>query len=142
MAGDGIDYGYYKTGHGKHGNEQGITCLECHDPALMHVDGDARTYAADADNYQASYRLKSINGEARLDIPRAQTAATADQFRLCFSCHDSAPFLKWNNTNTNFRADVNDSCESLDQYLLVYPPAGSDQKEKFVNKHYFHLVKT
>jgi hypothetical protein len=108
----------------------------------MHVDGDARTYAAAADNYQAGYRLKSVDGEAPLDIPRAQTAATADQFRLCFSCHDSAPFLKWNNTNTNFRADVNDSCESLDQYLLVYPPAGSDQKEKFVNKHYYHLKYT
>jgi hypothetical protein len=107
----------------------------------MHVDGDARTYAAVDDNYQAGYRLKSVAGEAPLEIPRPQ-AATADQFRLCFTCHDSDPILTWNNVNTNFRADVNDSCESLDQYLVVYPPGGSDQKEKYVNKHYFHLPRT
>jgi len=61
IAGDDIDYGYYKTGHGKHGNEQAITCLACHDSTLMHVDGDARTYSAAADNYQAGYRLKLVD---------------------------------------------------------------------------------
>ena len=71
MAGDDIDYGYYKTGHGKHNNEQAITCLACHDPAFMHVDGVARTYTAAADNYQAGYRLKSVDGEAPLDVPRS-----------------------------------------------------------------------
>jgi hypothetical protein len=48
----------------------------------------------------------------------------AGQFRLCFSCHDSAPFLSSDNTDTNFRSDVNDSCETLD------PPA---------NSHWYHL---
>jgi hypothetical protein len=129
MAGDDIDYGYYKTGHGKHGNEQAITCLACHDPALTHVDGEARTYAAADDNYQAGYRLKLVDGEAPLEVPRPINVLTAEQFRLCFSCHDSTPFLNFDNTDTNFRSDVNDSCETLDPLLL------SDR----VNKHNFHL---
>jgi hypothetical protein len=52
-------YGYYMTGHGRH--QSGIiTCLACHDPAVEHVDGVARTYSPVADNYQAGYRLKSV----------------------------------------------------------------------------------
>jgi len=100
------DYGYYHTGHGKYGSE----CLACHDPSVTHVDGDARTYSAAADNYQAGYRLKSVGGQAPLVIPRPLTPVTADQFRQCFTCHDSAPFMNSDNMDTNFRADVDDSC--------------------------------
>jgi len=135
IAGDDMDYGYYKTGHGKHGYEQAITCLACHDPALMHVDGEARTYTAAANNYQAGYRLKSVDGEAPLDVPKSVShPPKAEDFRLCFSCHDSTPFLNFENTNTNFRSDVNDSCETLDP--LVKP---SSATKNFVNNHYFHL---
>jgi len=141
IAGNGVDYGYYKTGHGMHGNKKAITCLECHDRTLTHVDGEARTYDADADNYQAGYRLKSVDGEAPMDIPRTYPLPKfADQFRLCFSCHDSAAFSNWDNTSTNFRADVNDSCDPLDP--TVYPEAGSGQGARFVNKHFLHLAKT
>jgi len=112
MAGDDIYYGYYKTGHGKHGFGQAITCLACHDPDLMHVDGEARTYTAAADNYQAGYRLKLVDGQLPLDVPRVGFS-TVEQFRLCFTCHDSAPFMNAGNADTNFRADVNDSCEPL-----------------------------
>ena len=109
IVGDDIDYGYYKTGHGKYVSES-ITCLSCHDPDSEHVvDGVARTYSAAADNYQAGYRLKSVGGQAPLVIPRPATPVTADQFRQCFSCHDSAPFMNFVNTDTNFRADVDDN---------------------------------
>jgi len=131
IAGDDSDYGYYKTGHGKHDYEQAITCLACHDPAFMHVDGVARTYTAAADNYQAGYRLKSVDGQAPMEIPRTwdrwqPSDIDAGQFRLCFSCHDSAPFMNSDNTDTNFRTDVDhdDSCVNLD------PPA---------NRHWYHL---
>jgi hypothetical protein len=127
MAGNDTDYGYYITGHGKHGNQQAISCLSCHDTTLVHVDGEARTYTAAADNYQAGYRLTSIDGAAPMDIPRTGGAMNSGQFRLCFSCHDSTPFLTMDNTDTNFRADVNDRCEVLD-------PAGG-----LVNKHWLHL---
>jgi len=65
-----VDYGYYKTGHGKHVSES-ITCLACHDPDSEHVvDGVARTYSAAADNYQAGYRLKSVGGQVPLEMCR------------------------------------------------------------------------
>ena len=128
MAGDDIDYGYYKTGHGKHNNEQAITCFACHDPAVMHVDGVARTYSAAADNYQAGYRLKLVDGQPPLDVPRSGNKSV-EQFRLCFSCHDSAPYMNFDNTDTNFRADVDDSCDDLNHLVL------GDK----VNKHNYHL---
>ncbi len=104
-----VDYGYYHTGHGKYVSES-ITCLACHDPDSEHVvDGVARTYSAASDNYQAGYRLKLVGGQAPLEIPRPLTAVTADQFRQCFSCHNSAPFMNSDNYNTNFRADVDDT---------------------------------
>jgi hypothetical protein len=120
--------GFYNTGHGRElGGLQEISCLVCHDAALVHVDGEARTYTAAADNYQAGYRLKSVDGQEPMDIPRSWAGWGAWQFRLCFSCHDSAPFVTRENTDTNFRSDVNNSCEPLD-------PATD-----WVNKHYYHL---
>jgi hypothetical protein len=111
-------------------SQQSITCLTCHDQAFTHTDGEPRTYTADAANYQAGYRLKSVDGEAPLDVPKSvHRPPKAEDFRLCFSCHDSGSFLNFDNTNTNFRSDVNDSCETLDPLL------SSDR----VNKHYFHL---
>jgi len=149
MAGDDDEYGFYKTGHGKHNNEQAITCLACHDPAVMHVDGVARTYSAAADNYQAGYRLKLVDGGVPLDVPRSGSLSV-EQFRLCFSCHVSAPFMNVNNsdctydgvpyscctgvdtgtcTDTNFRADVTDSGMILDELIAA----------NMVNKHKYHL---
>ncbi len=124
MAGDDIDYGYYKTGHGKHGSGK-ITCLYCHDSASTHVDGEARTYSAAADNYQAGYRLSLVNGEAPLVVPRPVSLLAADLFRQCFTCHDSAPFMNSDNEDTNFRADVHD-----DTGASLVPPA---------NRHWIHL---
>jgi hypothetical protein len=122
--------GFYNTGHGKHGNQQAVKCTNCHDSTFAHVDGDARTYnAVNLDNYQAGYRLKSVDGQEPMDIPRSWAGAGAWQYRLCFSCHDSAPFLTSSNTNTNFRSDVNNSCEPLDPLIASHN----------VNKHWYHL---
>jgi len=117
VAGDGSSYGFYVTGHK-------ISCLLCHDATQTHADGNARTYTAAADNYQAGYRLKAVDGQAPLDIPRSG-APSADQFRLCFICHSSEPFLSMGNTDTNFRKDVNDDCS----------PANPND----MNKHWYHL---
>ena len=84
----------------------------------------ARTYSAAADNYQAGYRLKLVDGQAPLDVPYSGVG-TVGHFRLCFTCHDSAPFMDEFNTDTNFRADIDDTGATLD------PPA---------NRHWYHLV--
>jgi hypothetical protein len=89
------------------------------------VDGVARTYSAGSNNYQAGYRLKSVGGQAPLEIPRTATLSV-DQFRQCFSCHNSAPFMDEFNTDTNFRADVTDLCVAFD------PPGPK-------NRHWEHL---
>jgi len=127
MAGNDAEYGYYITGHGKHGNQRAIACQDCHDTTLVHVDGNSRTYSAAADNYQAGYRLKSVDGQPPMDVPRTLRAPISETFRLCFSCHDSTPFLTRDNLETNFRSDVNNSCAVLD-------PATD-----LVNKHWYHL---
>jgi len=123
VAGDDVDYGFYLTGHGSSDNGA-VACLECHDATATHIDGTARTYTAAADNYQIGYRLKSVDGQEPLMIPRTG-GTTANQFRLCFSCHDSAPFLAVDNAETNFRKDVNDDCSPADP--------------NNVNKHWYHL---
>jgi hypothetical protein len=120
--------GYYNTGHGKHGNQQAILCSACHDTALAHVDGEPRTYSSTEENYQDGYRLKLVDGQEPMDIPRSWSMG-AWQFRLCFSCHDSAPFLTYSNTDTNFRSDVDNSCAPLDPLIQSHN----------VNKHYYHL---
>jgi hypothetical protein len=37
IIGDDANYGYYKTGHGKHNNEQAISCLACHDTPMRRM---------------------------------------------------------------------------------------------------------
>jgi hypothetical protein len=118
----GTGYGYYKTGHGlpviekypaSGGTISGadLSCGYCHDFTLKHIDGVARTYVYTAtegndDDYQHGYRLKSINGLAPMDMPRAdgcESGVEATDFRLCFSCHDSGPFTSASNYDTSFR---------------------------------------
>jgi len=113
IAGDNINYGFYLNGHGRSGAE--IVCLDCHDVNHNHIDGVARTYIAPdissaVDYYQPGYRLKSPGGESPMVIPyRAADpngpTISPDAFRLCFSCHDSTPFITKNYLSTNFRED-------------------------------------
>jgi hypothetical protein len=111
-----IQYGYYVNGHK-------INCHCCHNTAGAHIDGTARTYRAGLDNYQAGYRLNSVDvdGEAviPLEIPRAgcnwgENPRTGNDFALCLACHDkykllgdaygSEIFLQYP-LQTNFRND-------------------------------------
>jgi predicted CxxxxCH...CXXCH cytochrome family protein len=78
-------------------------------------------------NYQAGYRLKSVDGQAPMDIPRTIGSTTSDDFVLCFSCHDSTPFMTMDNTDTNFRSDVDKNCVPRD-------PSSSK-----INQHWYHL---
>ncbi|MEJ2202089.1 MAG: hypothetical protein P8X63_13900, partial [Desulfuromonadaceae bacterium] len=103
----GTGWGYYKTGHGLQNGiypastapAAQVECSGCHDYALAHIDGEQRTYAAASDNYQLGYRLKYA-----MDIPRSGQAT--DDFQLCFSCHDSGPYLTEADYRTNFRSST------------------------------------
>jgi hypothetical protein len=99
VAGDNVNYGYNVTGHGIYGNPS-ITCSGCHDASIAHIDGNARTYSSASNNYQSGYRL--AEGMA---IPRSSNQNVATAFNLCFTCHDSTPFLTETSSETNFIDD-------------------------------------
>lgn len=116
----GTGYGFYKTGHGLPSTETypssggivagaGVSCNDCHDYSLKHIDGAARTYNHTAalgalDDYRNGYRLKLINGQQPMLLPRPHSQTpTATAFRLCLSCHDGAPFLDSTSMDTNLR---------------------------------------
>lgn len=135
----GTGWGYYKTGHGvdaasTYPASGGITagagaaCDGCHDYSAAHIDGEPRTYSSGSDNYQAGYRLKSINGWPPMNIPRENgVPLDSDDFMLCFSsgCHDSNIYLNQPATTTGFRDDVGEGRDSGDT-----PP---------INAHEYHL---
>jgi len=107
----GTGYGYYATGHGVPSAQTipangydpgpGLECDDCHDNLLPHIDGDNQTYSSAANNFRVGYRLDTVDGQEPMTIPGVSTVA-ADH-RLCFSCHNSGPYLDNANTNTNFR---------------------------------------
>ncbi len=127
----GTGYGFYKTGHGlpstqvypwtaKTGSPlqqlgAGLACDACHDFSAKHIDGLARTYRTPGNSakYQAGYRLKSVDGNYPLTVPRNYSFGDGvdvhpEDFRLCLSCHDSQAFANVNPNGrfTNFRDDV------------------------------------
>jgi hypothetical protein len=122
-------WGFYKTGHGLAQGAYPATqapaankgCLDCHDSSKQHIDGEPRTYNAAADNYQAGYRLKDVNGGPPMDIPRSGNDAA--DFALCFECHDSAPYTVETNYTTNFRNGTT-GVNAHWYHLIGAPPAG------------------
>ncbi len=121
----GTGYGYYKTGHGLPSSETypasggvtagaGLSCGACHDLSLSHIDTLQRTFddgnssTTSPSVYRNGYRLKLIGGLEPMQIPLPQNTVplnNSDQFRLCYSCHDSGPFLSSSNMNTNLVTD-------------------------------------
>jgi len=99
VGGDDTSYGYFISGHGKYN----VTCTECHDPRLIHFDGYDNSYAGTG-NYREGFRLMQISGNNPMLIPRL-TAYNANQFRLCYSCHDESAVINRNPLLTNF-ADI------------------------------------
>lgn len=99
VAGDDIAYGYFVKGHGKYN----LSCTDCHNPTLIHIDSYARTYNATEPEdgprgYTQGYRLKEIGGQPPLDIPRTADY-DASQFALCYTCHNETKVLFSNFNN-------------------------------------------
>ncbi len=113
VAGDSTAYGYYYSGHGKN---LMVKCVNCHNPRLRHLDGNARTYTyadsianLDGTQYRTGYRLIQINGLEPMRIPLNDPLITqldSANFRLCLSCHN------WNSlidSTTSFSTNFNHS---------------------------------
>ncbi len=88
VSGNNIAYGYFISGHGKYD----VYCTDCHDPQLVHIDDYDWTYGTTLD-YTQGYRLKLINGNTPMVIPRNPSTYNANQFRLCYSCHDESALI-------------------------------------------------
>lgn len=110
----GKGYGYFITGHGLGKNNNypgsqesgaGLSCTDCHDVSLPHIDHIHRTYSAAKNNYQLGYRLQRVEGQEPMDIPRTWTDGVPDNaandnplqdwpdFALCFACHKRGEIL-------------------------------------------------
>jgi hypothetical protein len=112
-----IDYGFYVNGHKKN-------CLSCHDASSSHIDHEHRTYESESDNYQAGYRLKSVNGGEPMNIPRpgSDPIANWQDFALCFDCHSRDKLLGENYSDvdqTNFWHDDSSIANSHDFHLSM-----------------------
>src|SRR4030042_3925748 len=99
VAGNNIAYGYFIGGHGKFD----VFCTDCHDTTLVHLDNYAQSYDAEADEngsrgFQKGYRLKLIDSQLPMDIPRTASYA-ASQFALCYSCHNETKTIYSNFNN-------------------------------------------
>ncbi len=136
ITGDNLTYGYYFSGHGEK-----VSCTECHDPGLPHIDHEHRTYELDEDtgavnSYGYSYRLRGINGGLPLRIPREPPLGswdprTADDFRLCLSCHDMNKIMGYDSLDVTWTNFWNDPSQPDQDW--TYGSSG-------VNNHYYHLA--
>ena len=96
----GVGWGFFKTGHGTPSdtyipatgggkNGPGKACFNCHDPRGRHIDGNQRSFdcsdTCDADEYQASYRLKY---PMQVPLTDGYTTPSESNYQLCMSCHD------------------------------------------------------
>ena len=136
----GTGYGFYKTGHGLPSDETypasggvtdgaGLTCSDCHDFSSRHIDHDQRTFddgdlsTTDPSVYRLGYRLKLVGGLDPMQIPSpANSGNSSDRFRLCYSCHDSGPFINSADMNTNLvSSGVNYHAYHVARHTLQYP---------------------
>ena len=88
-------YGYNVNGHG----HEDVKCADCHDLAVSHLDGNARTFSASAspNNYRSGYRLNE-----NMSVPRTGQIHPA-AFRLCTNCHQ---YTDITGSTSNFRDDA------------------------------------
>lgn len=121
----GTGWGYYKTGHGLPADQtypskggffpprlvggsppRPMGCDACHDFTARHIDNVARTYGTQGltqGRYREGYRLKRVNGQEPLVIPRVATQNNDNSYRLCVQCHYSNVFYDSTDNNTNMR---------------------------------------
>jgi hypothetical protein len=120
----GTGWGFYKTGHGLPANQpypsQGgffppllvngatrpLGCGACHDFTAPHLDNVQRTYGTQGfaqGAYRQGYRLKLVNGQEPMVIPRLNSQNSDASYRLCVQCHYSNVFYDAADNNTNMR---------------------------------------
>jgi hypothetical protein len=147
VAGDGVTWGYFINGHGNHT----LSCTDCHDTTIVHLDGEPRTYTFDASYYSPAesgvayaegYRLLDVDGEVPLMIPanysitfsyNAQTMKD-NAFRLCFDCHISSQIFDdtpGDGIDSNFKASLPNPPRN---YSYAWG-SGAD-----VNEHVSHIM--
>lgn len=161
----GTGWGFYKTGHGLPSSQTypasggvsagaGKGCLDCHDATTSHIDGNARTFddgnssSTDPSVYRTGYRLKlvpagqgtgSSTQEPMLVPWPTSKSNSANNYRLCVTCHDSGPFTDAGNMNTNFKTKLGDTDPLLNRHeyhlgsnntALRYSPDWSRTKEE------------
>jgi cytochrome c553 len=117
VIGNDVDYGFYVTGHN-------MACTACHDASENHIDHFHRTYASAADNYQAGYRLKSVDGGEPMNIPRpsGNPIDNWQDFALCFDCHSRVAVLGTSQSDvsgTNFWDDDGSIRNSHNYHLAI-----------------------
>lgn len=150
IIGDNTTYGFYVSGHN-------FACNSCHDSTMPHCDSIRHTYNAKRNNYQEAFRLRSINNQYPVIVPRNNQKTMGDPqkgdnryFELCFSCHNEVQLLGGPIFTddyylprflTNFRqddmvilADANNTFDICDW------PAGKGCERR--NSHYTHLKLT
>ncbi len=99
----------------------GLGCQSCHDSSSRHTDGMARTYrsvptcsdlmdcwsfSGTPDSYRNGYRLKLVNGNVPMVVPRMGWTTDPSEFRLCFNCHDAQSIFTMSPPRSNFRAET------------------------------------
>lgn len=164
----GAGWGYYKTGHGVPDSAAypasggvtagaGVQCGSCHDFSAAHIDGLARTFddgessSIDAGVYRAGYRLNPVpmgqgtgtsTREPMLVPWKTNTANSANNYRLCVTCHDAGPFTDAGNMNTNLvTGGINRHEFHLVQNTWQYPAdwnGGTTSLITCVNCHNVH----
>jgi hypothetical protein len=151
VAGDNINYGYYQAGHGAFATE----CGDCHDFSLNHNFDGQKTYTHAGNNYRLGYRLKQIGGQEPMIIPSTTntcvTSYSADNYRLCYTCHDEKTLIqdvKWQGvfecTNNPYNITNDPTVTAITTQFrneFVYALTGALPAEDVpANIHWDHLV--
>jgi hypothetical protein len=92
VAGDDVNYGFYKSGHGSALQE----CGACHGLDMDHNFDGQQTYAVPGPSYKVGYRLKDVNGNDPLNIPYVdpfECRYDPTDYELCYSCHSEQNLL-------------------------------------------------
>ncbi len=157
----GQTYGFFQTGHGlapyldnpnSDRRGAGMICTDCHDPDMPHIL--TRHYNAEENNYQAGYRLRSVDGKEPMIIPRWRDEYWSGDFNLCYSCHSEEsviglgfgyryyttnhnPFFLVNNVDTGFK---NVDLLGLNRHNTTQGPTFDFVNYYPSNSHWNHLA--
>ncbi|MHC4463979.1 MAG: hypothetical protein ACYS30_21480 [Planctomycetota bacterium] len=102
---DAQTYGFYVSGHGIEATE----CGACHGLDMNHNFDGMQTYDDAAANYKQGYRLSDVGGQAPMNIPTANDGCgySADDYRLCFSCHNEQTLIQDSKADGVFECATN-----------------------------------